>query len=64
MSSGWRVVATDFSEGMVREARAAILSSAYDLHPERFVRNHPEPPRLPVTSWINKPTDPKENSTQ
>jgi putative transposase len=48
----------------VREARAVTLSSAYDLHPERFVRKRPEPPRLPVTSWINKPADPKENPTQ
>lgn len=50
--------------GAVREARTAILGSAYDLHPERFVRKHPEPPRLPAASWINKPTEPKENSTQ
>ena len=50
--------------GAVRQARAITLSSAYELHPERFVRKHPEPPPLPGASWINKPADPKENSTQ
>lgn len=50
--------------GAVREARALTLNSAYDLHPERFVRKPPEPPRLPAVSWINKPTEPKENPTQ
>ena len=50
--------------GAVREARAVTLSSAYDLHPERFVRKHPEPPRLPGVSWINEPTEPKETPAQ
>jgi putative transposase len=47
--------------GAIRAARRAILASAYDAHPERFVRKHPEPPALPSTVWINKP-DPT-NST-
>ncbi len=50
--------------GAVREARAVTLSSAYELHPERFVRKHPEPPPLPEAAWINKPTDSQENPTQ
>jgi putative transposase len=50
--------------GLVREARAVTLSSAYQLHPERFVRKHPEPPPLPQTAWINKPIDSQENPTQ
>ncbi len=50
--------------GAVRDARANVLTSAYDLHPERFVRKHPEPPSLPGAVWINKPTDEQENSTQ
>jgi putative transposase len=45
----------------IRAARREILASAYDAHPERFVRKHPEPPTLPSTVWINKP-DPT-NST-
>jgi len=45
----------------VRDARAEVLTAAYDAHPERFVRKHPEPPALPGTVWINKP-DPT-NST-
>jgi len=50
--------------GIVREARAGVLTAAYQTHPERFVRKHPEPPRLPETTWINKPADSEENSTQ
>jgi putative transposase len=41
----------------VRTARAAVLTEAYRRHPERFVRHHPEPPRLPTTVWINRPED-------
>ena len=41
--------------GAIRAARREILASAYDAHPERFVRKHPEPPALPSTVWINKP---------
>ena len=50
--------------GAVREARALTLSSAYELHPERFVGKHPEPPPLPQAAWINKPADSQENPTQ
>jgi putative transposase len=50
--------------GLVRDARAGVLTNAYDLHPERFVRKPPQPPRLPEIAWINKPTDSEENSTQ
>lgn len=42
----------------VRSARAAVLTEAYRRHPERFVRQHPEPPAIPTTVWINKPEDP------
>jgi len=42
----------------VRAARAAVLTEAYRRHPERFVRKHPEPPKLPTTVWINKPEEP------
>jgi putative transposase len=47
--------------GDIRAARAEVLASAYDAHPERFARKHPEPPALPEAVWINKP-DPT-NST-
>ncbi|WAX81680.1 IS3 family transposase [Streptomyces sp. KMM 9044] len=43
----------------LREMRADVLASVYDRHPERFVRKAPEPPKLPGTVWINKPTDPR-----
>lgn len=35
--------------------RRIVLSSAFDAHPERFVRGLPVPPPLPKAAWINKP---------
>lgn len=42
----------------LREMRADVLDTAYQQHPERFVRKPPEPPKLPEAAWINKPADP------
>jgi len=39
----------------LRQRRADVLAGAYATHPERFVRKHPEPPRLPGVAWINRP---------
>jgi len=39
-------------------ARQAVLDGAFAAHPERFVRNPPQPPRLPEQVWINQPLDP------
>lgn len=36
--------------------RQATLSTAYSLHPERFVKGLPKPPQLPDAVWINPPT--------
>ena len=44
----------------IRDKRASVLGDAYAAHPERFVRKQPEPPKLPVGSWINKPDDTEE----
>jgi putative transposase len=41
----------------VRAARQAVLADAYAAHPERFVRKHPEPPKLPTAVWINSPKE-------
>ncbi len=41
----------------VRDKRADVLNAAYAEHPERFVRKHPEPPRLPTMVWINEPKE-------
>jgi putative transposase len=41
----------------VREARIETLSAAYAATPERFVRNPPQPPNLPGTTWINRPEE-------
>lgn len=35
--------------------RNVTLQRAYQLHPERFVRKLPEPPRLSTAVWINPP---------
>jgi len=35
--------------------RARVLDDAYAATPERFVRQPPKPPALPVAAWINKP---------
>jgi putative transposase len=45
---------------ITREKRASVLDAAYAAHPERFVRQPPEPPNLPSGSWINKPGDTEE----
>ena len=39
----------------VQKARGAVLRTAYDAHPERFVKKIPVPPSLPEAVWINKP---------
>jgi len=41
----------------VRAKRAEVLTSAYAMHPERFVRKLPEPPPLPTAVWINEPKE-------
>ena len=43
--------------GAVQHARAAVLTTAYEHHPERFVRKPPEPPPLPTAAWINRPEE-------
>lgn len=39
----------------ITEARQAVLTDAYDKHPERFVRRRPTPPLVPEAAWINPP---------
>lgn len=41
----------------VLAARQAVLTAAYDAHPERFVRRPPRPLALPQEVWINPPAD-------
>lgn len=41
----------------VRGERARILASAYERHPERFVRRPPTPPALPAAVWIDPPAN-------
>lgn len=42
----------------VQTRRAHVLTSAYQAHPERFVRQPPVPLALPTAAWINKPEPP------
>lgn len=46
----------------IRDKRAGVLDAAYAAHPERFVRKPPEPPKIPETSWINRPDQPEEST--
>ena len=39
----------------VTSQRRIVLASAFDAHPERFVRGLPVPPTVPEAAWINKP---------
>src|SRR5213593_5237648 len=38
---------------LVLEQRQHVISAAYQLHPERFVRSAPRPPAVPTEAWIN-----------
>jgi len=40
----------------LHRTRYQVLATAYDAHPERFVRHQPVPPPLPTAAWINPPT--------
>lgn len=40
---------------LIREQRQKTLDAAFLARPERFVRNPPVPPALPVAVWINPP---------
>jgi putative transposase len=44
----------------VTAARAVTLTRAYAAHPERFVRQPPQPPQLPTAVWINPPARKEE----
>jgi putative transposase len=39
----------------VTQQRTQVLQTAYDRHPERFVKGIPQPPLLPDAVWINPP---------
>ena len=42
------------AETILRQ-RQTVLDTAYQLHPERFVRQAPRPAPVPTEVWINKP---------
>ena len=42
---------------VVLAARQAVLTAAHAAHPERFVRQPPQPLTLPREVWINPPAD-------
>ena len=39
----------------ITRVREAVLSAAFETHPERFVRGMPQQPAVPEAAWINKP---------
>ena len=41
--------------GPILLQRQHVLDAAYQLHPERFVRQAPKPSALPTEVWINEP---------
>jgi putative transposase len=41
--------------GKITAMRQGVLSGAYGLHPERFVKGEPRPPTVPDAAWINRP---------
>ena len=40
--------------------RQVVLQTAYEKHPERFVKGLPTPPALPTAVWINPPLERKD----
>jgi putative transposase len=42
---------------VVQTVRQATLAAAFAMHPERFVRGLPKPPRVPDAAWINPPRE-------
>jgi putative transposase len=47
----------------ILQQRQRVLDAAYQLHPERFVRQATKPAAVPTEVWINKPLN-LENKTQ
>ena len=50
---------SDVHHGLAEQrvaARAAVLATAYGVHPERFPAGLPHPPARPTEVWINPPT--------
>ena len=45
-------------------ARHAVMTSAYGVHPERFVHGAPSPMILPKAAWINPPPSAKTTSDE
>jgi hypothetical protein len=41
----------------VLAGRQAVLDTAYQAHPDRFVRRLPKPLPLPSEVWINRPVE-------
>jgi putative transposase len=43
---------------VVTQQRQQVLTTAFQAHPERFVRHPPHPPVVPTAVWINPPIIP------
>lgn len=49
---------------VVQAQHLVVLQTAYETHPERFVRGRPKPADLPQAVWINKPKPDGESLAQ
>ena len=44
--------------------RQDTLKTAYEAHPERFVKGLPKPPKVPTEVWINPPQSDKQDGSK
>jgi putative transposase len=44
----------------IHDARQSALDETFLRSPERFVRQHPKPPKIPTAVWINPPKNSEE----
>lgn len=47
---------------LIRKKRQKVLLTAYEKHPERFVKKSPSPPEVPEAVWINPPEGKKQEA--
>lgn len=48
----------------LREQQKRVLASAFERHPERFVKGLQQPAELPTAVWINPPVSPEKSCEQ
>ncbi len=56
MRPGWQKVEEDYREALAHQKTGDVGLAINSARPERFGRQPPRLPELPVAAWINKPT--------